>query len=89
MAPVGESIQQGACQSFGAENLSPFFKGQIGGDHKAPVFIGFAYNPRTVKNLGGFKSPAERPNQFRYHSNRSSNLSKLAEDHGCKPVGEC
>jgi len=32
------------------------------------------YNPRTVKNLGGFKSPAERLNQFRYHSNWLSNL---------------
>ena len=33
------------------------------------------YNPRTVKNLNGFKSPAERLNQFRYHSNWLSNLS--------------
>ncbi len=27
------------------------------------------YNPRTVKKLNGFKSPAERLNQFRYHNN--------------------
>lgn len=27
------------------------------------------YNPRTVKKLNGFKSPAERLNQFRYHDN--------------------
>lgn len=32
------------------------------------------YNPRTVKKLCGFKSPAERLNQFRYHSNWLSNL---------------
>ncbi len=32
------------------------------------------YNPRTVKKLEGFKSPAERLNQFRYHSNWLSNL---------------
>ncbi len=32
------------------------------------------YNPRTVKNLRGFKSPAERLNQFRYHTNWLSNL---------------
>ncbi len=33
------------------------------------------YNPRTVKNLNGFKSPAERINQFSYHSNWLSNLT--------------
>ena len=33
------------------------------------------YNPRTAKNLNGFKSPAERLNQFRYHSNWLSNLT--------------
>ena len=32
------------------------------------------YNPRTVKSLKGFKSPAERLNQFKYHSNWLSNL---------------
>jgi hypothetical protein len=32
------------------------------------------YNPRTVKKLCGFKSPAERLNQFRYHNNWLSNL---------------
>ena len=32
------------------------------------------YNPRTVKKLSGFKSPAERLNQFRYHDNWLHNL---------------
>jgi len=32
------------------------------------------YNPRTVKKLNGFKSPAERLNQFRYHDNWLHNL---------------
>jgi hypothetical protein len=32
------------------------------------------YNPRTVKLLSGYKSPAERLNRFRYHSNWLSNL---------------
>ena len=33
------------------------------------------YNPRTVTTLyGGYKSPAERLNQFRYHDNWLSNL---------------
>jgi len=32
------------------------------------------YNPRTVKELDGFKSPAERLNKFRYHNNWLSNL---------------
>lgn len=32
------------------------------------------YNPRTVKKLKGFKSPAERLNQFRYHNNWLHNL---------------
>ncbi len=32
------------------------------------------YNPRTVKILNGFKSPAERLNQFRYHDNWLHNL---------------
>ena len=32
------------------------------------------YNPRTVKNLGGYRSPAERLNKHRYHSNWLSNL---------------
>ena len=32
------------------------------------------YNPRTVKKLNGFKSPAERLNQFRYRDNWLHNL---------------
>ena len=32
------------------------------------------YNPRTVKKLNGFKSPAERLNQFKYHDNWLHNL---------------
>ena len=32
------------------------------------------YNPRTVKKLNGYKSPAERLNQFRYHDNWLHNL---------------
>lgn len=32
------------------------------------------YNPQTVKLLNGFKSPAERLNQFRYHNNWLHNL---------------
>ena len=32
------------------------------------------YNPRTVKLHNGFKSPAERLNQFRYHNNWLHNL---------------
>ena len=32
------------------------------------------YNPRTIKKLNGFKSPAERLNQFRYHNNWLHNL---------------
>ena len=32
------------------------------------------YNPRTVKKLNGFKSPAERVNQFKYHDNWLHNL---------------
>jgi hypothetical protein len=32
------------------------------------------FNPRTVKMLNGLKSPAERLNQFRYHSNWLRNL---------------
>ncbi len=32
------------------------------------------YNPRTVKQLNGFKSPAERLNQFRYHDSWLQNL---------------
>ncbi len=32
------------------------------------------YNPRTVKKLGGFRSPAERLNKFRYHDNWLHNL---------------
>ena len=32
------------------------------------------YNPRTVKLHNGFKSPAERLNQFRYHKNWLQNL---------------
>jgi hypothetical protein len=32
------------------------------------------YNPRTVKMLGGYESPAERLNQFRYHDNWLQNL---------------
>ncbi len=32
------------------------------------------YNPRTVKKLNGFKSPAERLNQFIYHDNWLHNL---------------
>ena len=32
------------------------------------------YNPQTVKKLNGFKSPAERLNQFKYHDNWLHNL---------------
>jgi hypothetical protein len=32
------------------------------------------YNPRTVMKLNGYKSPAERINQFRYHNNWLHNL---------------
>ena len=32
------------------------------------------YNPRTIKKLNGYKSPAERLNQFRYHDNWLHNL---------------
>ncbi len=32
------------------------------------------YNPRTVSQLNGFKSPAERLNQFRYHDSWLHNL---------------
>jgi len=32
------------------------------------------YNPRTVMKLNGYKSPAERLNQFRYHNNWLHNL---------------
>jgi hypothetical protein len=32
------------------------------------------FNPRTVNMLNGFKSPAERINQFRYHNNWLHNL---------------
>ena len=32
------------------------------------------YNPRTVKKLNGFKCPAERLNQFRYHDSWLHNL---------------
>ena len=32
------------------------------------------YNPRTVEKLNGFKSPAERLNQFKYHNNWLHNL---------------
>jgi hypothetical protein len=32
------------------------------------------YNPRTIKKLNGFKSPAERLNQFRYHDSWLHNL---------------
>ena len=32
------------------------------------------YNPRTVEKLNGFKSPAERLNQFKYHDNWLHNL---------------
>ena len=32
------------------------------------------YNPWTVKKLGGFKSPAEQLNRFRYHDNWLHNL---------------
>jgi hypothetical protein len=38
------------CQPFGPENLSPFFKRQLGGYNKALVFIGSAYN--IEKKLG-------------------------------------
>jgi len=33
------------------------------------------YNPRTVEKLNGFKSPAERLNQFRYHNCWLQNLN--------------
>ncbi len=32
------------------------------------------YNPRTIKKLNGYRSPAERLNQFRYHDNWLHNL---------------
>ena len=32
------------------------------------------YNPRTIKKLNGYRSPAERLNQSRYHDNWLHNL---------------
>ena len=39
MAPMGNSIQQGTCKTFGAKYLVPFLKREIGSYHKALVFI--------------------------------------------------
>ncbi len=37
---MSEPVKQCAGESLGAEDLSPFLEGQIGGYHEAVVFIG-------------------------------------------------
>jgi len=44
------------------------------------------YNPKTIKEHNGFKSPAERLNQFRYHENWLQNLYISASCGGLKPA---
>ena len=35
--PMGEPVQQGSGQAFGAEDFGPLFKGQVCGDHHNDV----------------------------------------------------
>ena len=39
---VGEAVQQGAGQPFGAEHLGPGLERQVGGDDQAEAFVGAA-----------------------------------------------
>jgi hypothetical protein len=39
MTPMGNSIQQGACKTFGAKYIVLFLKREIGSYHNALVFI--------------------------------------------------
>lgn len=42
MNPMGQAIQPCPRRAFTAQHFSPLFKGQIGGDDQAGVFIGSA-----------------------------------------------
>jgi hypothetical protein len=39
MTSMGNSIQQGACKTFGAKYFVPFLKREIGSYHKALMFV--------------------------------------------------
>ena len=39
---VGELVQQGACQAFGAEYLGPLVEGQIAGQQGGAAFVALA-----------------------------------------------
>lgn len=44
MDPIGEEVQQLAGEAFGAKDLGPFLKGQVGGNHEAVVLVGPAHH---------------------------------------------
>jgi hypothetical protein len=39
MTSMGNSVQQGACKTFGTKYFVPFLKREIGNYHKALVFV--------------------------------------------------
>jgi hypothetical protein len=51
MASMGEAIEEGAGESFGAEDLGPLLEGQVGGEHDAVVLVGPADD--LEEQLGG------------------------------------
>ena len=36
---MGEPVQQGSCQAFGAEHLGPFVEGKIAGQQGGAAFV--------------------------------------------------
>ena len=62
-------------QRFASTRATAFFGLHLSDEKIEQIIHNFApYNPRTIKKLNGYGSPAERLNQFRYHDNWLHNL---------------